>query len=447
MIKLPRLLDYNGNEVRRINPVRVTITENITPLSTATMELISEEQIPARSYVELFTPTRSAGIFRARVPDDGFGSGTITSVQLEHAICEVGDYVVTTAIAESVVSFPTAFSLVFTQYRGDRWQLGSIETGDDVVCNISTGNVLSAMLSLLSQVPDCYMAFDFTTTPWTINILKRPTAVSAEGRLSRNIISARVQRDDSQLFTRAYLAGLPTESDDQIGHLDADTISEYGVIETVLPAGDYTESEAYLVANTYLQKHKRPRVSVQISGVDFSIITGESLDALEIAKLYRLAIQGETDPIVEHITQLVWQSTYDSLAVTIQLSEEAETAVKIIHEQSVSQTSASNLANTRDSSYQEKINKSSATGTLVINVEAYTNPTTYTVQTGGLDTVNYAVLVVPDNESDTTPAGLTAFAYGISAKTKNSFDVQVRVNKSTMSGLTTVPLRWFAIAK
>lgn len=446
MTKLPRLLDNDGNEVRRITPVRVTITENITPLSTATMDLISEEQIPARSYVEMYTPSRSAGIFRARIPDDGFGVGSITSVQLEHAICEVGDYVIKRAINESVVSFPVALTLVFEQYRGNKWQLGAIETGDDVVCNIATGNVLTAILSLLAQIPDCYMDFDFSTKPWTINILKRPTTVTAEGRLSRNITSARVQRDDSQLFTRVYLAGLPVADGEDIGYLESDTVDQYGIIETVLPSGDYTEDEAYLVASTYLERHKHPTVSVQISGIDFSEVTGEPLDALQISKLYRLAIQGAS-PIEEHITQLVWQSVYDNPAATINLSAEGETAVKIIHEQSVSQASASALANTRESNYQERESKSFATGTISITVAEYSNPTTYTVQTGGMGTVNYAVLVVPDNESSDTPAGLASFAYGISSKTKNSFDVQVCVPTSSMSGLNTVLLRWFAIAK
>ena len=446
MTKLPRLLDGDGNEVRRITPVRVTITEKITPLSTATMDLISEEQIPNRSYVELYTPNGSAGIFRARIPDDGFGIGAITSVQLEHAICEVGDYIITQAINESVVSFPVALSLVFSYYRGNHWQLGAIASGDDVVCNISTGNVLTAVLSLLSQIPDCYMAFDFSTTPWSINILKLPDTVSAEGRLSRNIISARVQRDDSQLFTRVYLAGLPAGGDEDIGYLEADTVDQYGIIETVLPAGDYTESEAYLVASTYLEKHKRPAISVQISGIDFSTITGESLDALQIGKLYRLAIQG-ADPIEEHITQLVWQSVYDNQAVTINLSEESESAVKIIHEQTVSQAAAASLANSRESSYQDSRAHGYATGTITITVSDYSNPTSYTVSTGGMSTVNYAVLVASDNESSDTPAGLAGFSYGISSKTKNSFVVQVCIPTESLSGLSTVLLRWFAIAK
>ena len=446
MIKMPRLLDADGNEVRRITPVRVAITEKITPLSTATMELIDEEQIPDRSYVEMFTPSRSAGIFRARTPDNGFGSA-ITSVQLEHAVCEVGDWIITQAIQESVLSFPAAISLVFSHYRGTKWQLGTIEAAEDVVCNISVGNVLTAMLSLLSQIPAYYMDFDFGAVPWKINILRLPENVTAEGRLSRNVESARVQKDDSQLFTRVYLAGLPAEGGETIGHLDSDTIGQYGVIETVLSEGDYTEAEALLVAGTYLERHKRPAISVQIDGVDFSDITGEMLDELKLAKLYRLAVQGITDPVEEHITQLTWRSVYDSPHVTIQLSEEGETALKIIHDQSVKQAETSSLSNAREKNNHEAEAKKYATGTLAVNVSEYSSPKTYTISTGGLGTVNYAVLMVPDNESTDEENSLDGFTYGIFAKSRNSFKVEIRVPAASLSGMETVLFRWFAIAK
>lgn len=447
MIKLPRLLAADGTEERRIRPAKVSITEKITPLSTATMELPDQERIPDRSYVELYLPSRSAGIFRARIPDDGYGKAT-TSVKLEHAVCEVGDWVITVAIKESVLSFPAALSLVFSHYRGTLWKLGTVEAYEDVVCNISVMNVLKAMLSLVAQVPTCYMDFDFSTTPWTINILRLPEEVTAEGRLSRNVISARVSRDDSQLFTRAYLAGLPAEEWEDIGHLDADTVNQYGVIETVLPEGDYTEEEAWLVANTYLERHKKPVVSVQIDGVDFSAITGESLDALRIGKLYRLAVEGVEDPIEEHITQLSWRSVYDQHGmVTIQLSAEAETAVKIIHDQTISQEASSSLSNNRQEESKADTAARFATGSLSITAADYTSPTDYTITiSGGLSTVNYAVLIVPDNESGSAAVDLPGFDYSIFAKNRTGFTARIRI-PTFPAGVDTILLRWFATAK
>ena len=452
MIKLPRLLDDNGNEVRRIIPGKVSITENATPLSTASIVLPREQSIPDRSYVELFVPNRSCGIFRSRIPEDVYGGSTTITISLEHAICEVGDWIVQQEIKESVMSFPAAISLVFSNYRGTRWQLGRIDATDDVVCNISVSNVLTAMLSLMKQIPTYMMDFDFSTTPWTINIVRLQTVVSAEGRLSRNIVSARVRRDDSQLFTRVYLDGLPPENNEAIGHMDADTVGQYGIIETVLQANDYTEEEAMLVASTYLQTHKRPVNTVQIDGIDFSAVTGEPLDMVALGKLYRLSVQDMNEVIEEHITQLNWRDVYnDPGRVQIRLSEEAETVLRIIHEQGVSQTASSNLQNNRNSEYQSESSANAmktATGSISITVSLFTTPQEFTVNISQqMDTVNYAVLIVPDNESNPDQVMLAGFDYGIYAKTRGSFKTLISIPSSSTSGLTTIMLRWFAYAK
>lgn len=447
-VRLPRLLDSSGGEARRINPISVKIVEKSTPLSTATMVVLKQEEIPDRSYVELFVPGRSAGIFRTRIPQNSYGGDTTVSISLEHAVCEVGDWIITKAINESVMSLPAALSLVFSHYRGTRWQLGSCASSDDVVCNINVGNVLSAILSLVAQAPKYYLDFDFGTTPWTINVVKFAESVTAEGRLSRNVVSARVQRDDSKLFTRVYLEGLPAIGDDDIGHMDADTISQYGVIETVLSAGDYTEEEAILVASTYLERHKRPRVSININGLDFYSVTGEPLDALEIGKLYRLAISDVSEPFEEHITQLQWQNVYDQPAVTINLSEEAETAIKIIHDQGAQEKASANLSDSREKSYQEDTAKRFATGTLSIAVSDFSSPQDFTVNiSGGLSTVNYGVFVTADNESSATAVCINGLDYGVYNKSKTSFGLRVSIPPESLSGLTTVLLRWFAVAK
>lgn len=438
--RLPRILRDDGGELRRIQPINLSITEKITPLSTASMVVPREESVPDRAFVELFVPGRSAGIYRARIPENAYGDARVTTIQLEHAVCEIGDWVITQAISESVLSLPAALAAVFRFYRGTHWQLGVIECTDDVVCNVNTGNVLSGMLGLLQQVPSGYFAFDFSTDPWTISVRMRPETVSAEGRLSRNIFSARIRQDDSQLYTRVYLAGLPVgASTDDIGHMDADTIDQYGIIETVLPAGDYTADEAQIVARAYLERHKRPITTVQIDGVDFSASTGEPLDALAIGKLYRLAIR-DADPIEEHITQLNWKDVMSTRpVVSISLSQEEETGVKIIHEQGTKQVQSTNLADKRQAENQER---KIATGTIVIDVAQYQNPTDYTVVMPNLGTINYGVSIAPDNESGDTPIVLSGFAYGISSKRQSSFSVRISIPTASLSGLSAVTLRW-----
>lgn len=123
-IPLPRLLDDSGNFVRTVRSIKVSINLNITPLSYASIELPKGENLPARGYVELFTPMGSAGIFRVRSPSDAYGD-YITTAELEHAVTEVADYLVLNDYNEMMAA-GTAMQTIFSHYRGSRWRLGSV---------------------------------------------------------------------------------------------------------------------------------------------------------------------------------------------------------------------------------------------------------------------------------------------------------------------------------
>lgn len=325
MIQLPKVLDSNGNEVRRIHPIRVRLNKNIIPLSTASIEVIPEEMVEGRTYVEMFTVNGSAGIYRTRVPQIGYGSKR-NSIELDHAVCEVGDWLVRADIDQIEMTLGAALTRVFSYYGGTKWQLGTVEPTGRVVLSCNYSNLLQTINSLLTQVPDAMLTFDFSTTPWTLGVRTRESTVTAEGRLSRNVKTATVRRDDSQLFTRVWLEGLPG------GHMDADTISTYGVIETKLNGSDLLPSQAQLLASSYLAKHKKPKTSVTIGGEDFSEITGETLDRVEIGKKYRLAV--DNDITEETIVSISWGDVYGSpYDVNITLSESEDTVISFIQYQ------------------------------------------------------------------------------------------------------------------
>jgi len=322
MIPFPRLIDSNGREVRRIHPVRVSINEQIVPLTTAEMTLLPGDSIPYRSYVEMFTANGSAGYFRAKTPSVGYGNYNNT-VQLEHAICEVGDFIVKGEIEQNNMSLENALLTVFSHYSGNKWQIGTVSVDADVVISGSYSNVLQMINSLIALVPSAMLTFDFTTTPWTFNVVEREKVVSAEGRLARNIQNVTINRNDNELCTRVWVKGLsddPAES-----YMDADTIAVYGVIEKALDSSDYTQEQARLMAESYLEKYKNPSYSVQIAAIDLSSMTGETLDRFRIGKLYQLIIPGETLPIEETIVGLAWPDVYENPnMVNITLSEEED---------------------------------------------------------------------------------------------------------------------------
>ena len=337
-IPLPRLLNVYGETERRISPVSVSVNLEMTPLSYASMQLPQDENVPARSYVELYTVMGSAGIYRVRSPQDAYGTD-LTTAELEHAIVEVGDYIILDEYKEMMAA-STAMQTVFSHYRGNKWQLGSVTAlgSGQIALQAGYNRVLEAMLAILEQKPDCMMSFDFTTSPWTVNFVAKGTTVAAEGRLSRNLSSAKVTYDDTELCTRAYYEYQTTDGEGDVdsvwAYIDADTMSTYGLIEREVQTGsDYTADEAYRVASEYISKHKNPRVSIETSLDELSCITGETLDAFEIGKLCRLALPDYGVVIEEHITGLSFPDVYGNpRSINARLAEKEDTAITFLHD-------------------------------------------------------------------------------------------------------------------
>ena len=331
----PRL--FVGGEFNRIiTPVQVSITENIIPLSTATITLPKGERLPSRSYVELFTPYGSAGMFKVRQPRNAYGSETNTA-ELEHMVSVVGDWIVKEKI-EEMLPANTAMTRVFSHYKGRWWKLGSVSAlgSGKVAVDCDHDRILDVMLSILEQKPDCMMSFNFSTTPWTINIVKKGTTVTGEGRLSRNVTTATVSYDDSELVTRVWYRTFTKKNNDvqeKWNSKDASTLSRYGTVErTVSTNVNMTTEEINNVVNTFIEEHKEPRVSVSIQATELSKITGESMDKFTIGKLFRLALPDYSFTLTDNITSITWNDPYnDPMDVTITLGDEEDTVVTYLH--------------------------------------------------------------------------------------------------------------------
>lgn len=385
-IPLPKVWDKNLNYIGEIRPIKVSATIKLVPLSYASLQLPKGVNVPARGFVELFSSMGSLGIFRVRSPQDAYGDD-ITTAELEHAITEVGDYLVLGSYDEMMPA-NQAFTTIFSHYRGNHWQLGSVAAlgTDQIAVQADHVRVLECLISLLEQKTDCMMAFDFSTTPWTLNFVKRDTVVSAEGRLARNVNFAKVSYDDTELCTRAYFQVSATEEADPSGfpafdvnlnysagvfvsyggklyrlpnghvagvawgntqktlvndvpsttwqYVDSDTIGTYGIVEKeVYSGGDYTDTEVLRVVQDFLNKHKEPRVSVEISAEELSSITGEPFDTFTIGKLCRLALVDYGVTIERTITGLSWDNVYgDPLDITVNLADEEDTAINFLHD-------------------------------------------------------------------------------------------------------------------
>ena len=330
----PRLF-VKGKFRRVLYPITESLTLNMIPLSSASMKIPKGESIPMRSYVELFSPYGSAGYFRPRSPQDSYGED-VTAIELEHMIAEVGDYLVKEKISK-MMNAETAVKQFWKYYKGTSWKLGSVTAlYGKVAVNINYDNVLNGLLDIMGQQPKCMITFDYTTSPWTMNIVRKPTNVTAECRLSRNVTDARIAYDDANMCTRVYYETF-TKNGSEVKstwkHKDADTRSEYGTIErTVNTDSDMTEDEINEIVDTFLEEHKQPRLSVSIEGIELSRRTGESLDRFETGKLLRLVVPEDGVKVERHVHSLEWSDVYgDPDRVTVQIGDEEDTVVTFLH--------------------------------------------------------------------------------------------------------------------
>lgn len=302
-VRLPRLLDKDLNEVRRLQPTMQSISLNVSPPSTASLTFAESSGVSMRAFVELFNAKGSVGVFRVNLPEEGYNNGDRLS--LKHGVCVLEDAIVRGQ--GKITGTPRA---VFRQIlenqtisaRGKHmWKLGTVEAPDSKTITVEhDGTKTLEMLSrAISELDGYTISFSQAEFPWTVNVLKKKSAASCEGRLSRNIRTIRKTIDDSDLCTRLYCSLLDG------GYIESDTVSAWGVVEKEITLNDdMTEAEALAYCRRYLKNRKNPTVAIEIDADEWYSMTGEKLDRFELNDICRLALPDYGVTIEERIVGL-----------------------------------------------------------------------------------------------------------------------------------------------
>lgn len=314
-IRLPGLRKRTAPnvEVGRLMALSLTVTENINPLNTASMEIPADDtQVEVGDFVELFDSVGSLGVYRVSGMSFKYKRRRIQSLTLEHAISTLtGGYVYKELtyqdneqnayeiIQELIDKQPEKFWQVDTSKTAEITYLQSKTDG----MHFSDCDLLDALLDFQAFLPDeTILTYDFSVFPWKVMTLRNPTAVDSEIRLSRNATEATIAYDYTNLVTRIYgstgssqenaftLADASKNTGKKL-YVDADTVSKYGIITTVYTVGDAeTANELYDKCVKHLEKKKNPGVTITITGTDLTRISGESLDHFRPGYVCRLCI-------------------------------------------------------------------------------------------------------------------------------------------------------------
>lgn len=330
MTRLARVLDGNMNELRRLHPTQQSVDDRVTPLSTASLTLPEGEHAAFGEWVEVFTQSGSAGVYRVVSASETY-TGEASS-ELEHGICALGDAIIPgkgtiSGTLSEVLSAMLGYQEV--QAGGTAlWALGSVATNAQASFEHEGTNLLSAVLEI---VPDGYMlTFDQSALPWRLGVAKMATTADCEGRLSRNLRGVTMTVDDEDFCTRIYCNMLPSP-----GYIDGPTVGTWGIkAKTITAQENVTRESLNAYITQYLEDHKNPRVSIECDAEDLSAITGERIDRMEKGRLFRLALPDYGVTMEERILSVHTGSAYDEpervrLTLANSIRDTADTLVYI----------------------------------------------------------------------------------------------------------------------
>lgn len=320
---MPRLLDENLVEVARLEPTKVSLDLQLQPLSTATVTLpAGQETVKVRSFMELFAPDGSAGIFRVMEVENVYGyDGISQRLHLEHAYTTLADDL-TIGVQAMSGTYNTVIGTLLDSQTTKRWMLGDVDIPSDyeVVYSHKYESILQAVQGLIDMAPEEYaLEFDTLHFPWTMHIRKYGDEEACECRMNRNIEGVTINIDTSSLCTRLYPFGTG-EGTDRINlatltgalYMDSDTRDTWGTVAKTFTNEEIFDSITLEdVAKRYLERYKNPTVSVSVSAIAMYTMTGEPLDRFKLGRVCNLPLVDYGTIMRERVVAIYYPDVYN----------------------------------------------------------------------------------------------------------------------------------------
>lgn len=307
-VRLPRLLDGGMLERCRLPATALSIDLQLRATSTAEMTLseTDAEQVSMHDFMELYTAKGSAGIFW--VTHLGDTVDEYRALTLRHAIDTLSANL-WTAQLDYEGTVPDFLAQLLAQQKTVYWQLGTCaDTSEWKKGGINYDPLNSLLDELRTAREDYYFAYDFSTTPWTLNFLHLPEAVGAEFRAGRNIEGCTVDEDDAEQCTRLYMMVHTSETEDGVTTdapelkvvENAAAMAQYGIIEKAADVDTVDIADPDAWAADYMARHGAPTIKISMEAYELFRQTGEAWDELSLGKQAR-AILPKHGAVVERV--------------------------------------------------------------------------------------------------------------------------------------------------
>ncbi len=320
-IQLPRLLNDHYRETARLEPINLRLKLMLQPLSSAVLRAPADgPSIKPRQFVELFNPHGSVGLFRVTEVESAYGHRGERTAYLDHALCTLADSL---ALGTQAISGPVA-TVISTLLEGQTeplWVLGDCDVPPEyeMVYEYSYQNLLQAIIGVTELLPGEYAwVTDTTKLPFVMHLRLMPEQDSCECRMHRNLTTARLTVDTSELCTRVYPFGAG-EGTDRVTltsltgqqYMDSPNADTWGLVSRTFASSDiYDALTLRDVAQRYLDRHGHPMTSVTMDAMDLSKATGESLDRFDLGRRCRLALPEWGVTMHERVVAMEWPDVY-----------------------------------------------------------------------------------------------------------------------------------------
>ena len=330
----PRLLDASFHETARLRPAALSCQLQLTDASAATMTLTRQDPVPAmHDWVELYAARGSLGLYRATALQRNHDRDT--TVTLRHAIDTLSDNVWRVRDYDYSGTVAGYLAQLLSYQTHVYWQLGTVEdTGSWKRSGINYTRLSELLWELAGERHGYYFTYDFSTTPWTLNFLALPSAPAAEWRLTRNVHTLQLIRNDEDLCTRLYCTVSTTTATTPQGYtpeeLDGRTVpvtdlgtvtvtdsavhtydnleaqAIYGIVEKTadIDAEDVANPAAW--AAEFLADRAEPTVQITIDGYELAAATGDSWDAFDLGKMTRCILADSGEILHERVVAITY---------------------------------------------------------------------------------------------------------------------------------------------
>jgi len=283
---LPKVWDESGY-TRQLHPTACSISLTLQPVSSVNMTLTQVDDISVLDWVAVPVPDGSVMYCRVASVSRDAASGE-QSVYMEQGACVFDDTLLRAPAGQKQYTMKdTIANILGAIVSGNsRWAVGTVEATETIYIDLTDRSPMTAMVEMMQSIPGYQMEFvQASDVDWHIDVKRRSTEPTCEARLSRNLKSCDISYSTDSMCTRVYADGLDG------GYMDSVQIQRYGVHEQTMGLNDgLSKAQKEAIVQAYLNAHDHPSVSVSISGVELSQVTGLPIDRFEVGAVCRVAI-------------------------------------------------------------------------------------------------------------------------------------------------------------